>query len=58
MRGWGVAANAENLTPLAALGVPEEPEPREDLPLAYLPRIPEGPTFRELLERAVGWGRR
>ncbi len=46
-----------NLIPLAALGAPEEaPEP-SDVPLAYLPRIPEGFTFRDILERAA-WGRR
>lgn len=44
--------------PLAALGAPEEPLPEPVMPLAYVPRIPEGRTYRELLERAVAWGRR
>lgn len=44
--------------PIAAAAVPEHAELLPDLPLAYLPRLPEAPTYRELLERAVGWGRR
>ncbi|MGI0132486.1 MAG: hypothetical protein ACREDK_05270 [Thermoplasmata archaeon] len=44
--------------PLAALGAPERADVPEDVPLAYLPRIPEGNTYREMLERAVAWGRR
>jgi hypothetical protein len=44
--------------PLAALGAPEEPEVELDLPLAYLPRIPDGRSYREMLERGVAWGRR
>ena len=46
------------LVPLATLAAVAESEAPADLPLAYIPRIPEGPTFREMLERAVGWGRR
>jgi hypothetical protein len=49
---------ARGLVPLAALGVAEERETAPDLPIAYVPRIPEAATFRELLERSVGWGRR
>ncbi len=49
----------EPTIPLAALGAPETPdEIEEDLPLAYIPRIPDSITYREVLERAVGWGRR
>ncbi len=46
-----------NLVPLAALGAPEETPAEPDLPIAYLPHIPEGQTFREILERSA-WGRR
>jgi hypothetical protein len=53
---------AEKWVPLAALAALAAPEVREeetDLPLAYLPRgIPEAGTYREVLERAVNWGRR
>lgn len=49
----------ETAIPLAALGAPERTEDAEpDLPLAYVPRIPESSSYREVLERAVGWGRR
>ncbi len=47
-----------NLIPLAVLGVVEEDEAVPDLPLAYVPRTPGAPTFREMIERAVNWGRR
>jgi hypothetical protein len=47
-----------DLVPLAVLGAAEEPDSSVDLPLAYVPRIPQGPTFRDVIERAVGWGRR
>lgn len=47
-----------NLVPLAVLGVADEDEPLPDLPLAYVPRTPGAPTFREMIERAVNWGRR
>ncbi len=50
--------NLTNLVPLAALAATVETEPTEDLPLAYVPRIPIAANFRELLERSVGWGRR
>ncbi|MCI4332743.1 MAG: hypothetical protein L3K01_03285 [Thermoplasmata archaeon] len=53
---------AERWVPLAALAALTAPEDREeetDVPLAYLPgRIPEAGTYREVLERAVNWGRR
>ena len=53
---------AERWVPLAALAAfaaPEEATNDADLPLAYLPRgIPEANTYREVLERAVNWGRR
>lgn len=48
---------ATNLIPLAALGAPEESPGEPDLPLAYLPRVPEAVTYREILERSA-WGRR
>jgi len=47
-----------NLVPLAALGVVEGGEPLPDLPLAYIPRTPGAPTYREMIERATNWGRR
>ena len=50
--------NLSNLVPLAALAATVDSEPLGDLPIAYVPRIPEAANFRELLERSVGWGRR
>ncbi|MFZ0891191.1 MAG: hypothetical protein WB778_06480 [Thermoplasmata archaeon] len=47
-----------SVVPLAAIGAFAEPLVDPDMPLAYIPRVPDGPTFRELIERAVGWGRR
>ena len=47
-----------SLVPLAALAATIDTEPAEDLPIAYLPRIPAASSYRELLERSVGWGRR
>ncbi len=44
--------------PLAALGVLGKTEYEADLPLAYIPRVPSGPSFRDVIERAVGWSRR
>jgi hypothetical protein len=53
---------AERWIPLAALAAFHSPEERPDdvdVPLAYLPRgIPEANTYRDVLERAVNWGRR
>lgn len=56
--GWAVTRVETNLVPLAVLGVVEEDEAVPDLPLAYVPRTPGAPTFREMIERAVNWGRR
>jgi hypothetical protein len=53
-----VSAVGANLVPLAALGVPEVADAPTDLPMAYIPRMPQGATFRDVLDRAVGWGRR
>ncbi|MGA7860720.1 MAG: hypothetical protein WCB19_02550 [Thermoplasmata archaeon] len=44
--------------PLAALGVLGRVEHEADIPLAYIPRIPLGVSYRDLIERAVGWSRR
>jgi len=44
--------------PLAALAIRDPEDRLPDLPIAYVPRVPEGSTYRELLERAVAWGRR
>ena len=44
--------------PLAALGVPATPEYDPVVPLAYVPRVPHGPSYRDVIERAVGWSRR
>lgn len=54
----GMTEAPQDWIPLAALGAPEDPDLAEDLPLAYIPRIPEGDTYREMIERAVAWGRR
>jgi hypothetical protein len=56
-----VGKEAERWIPLAALAALTAPELPDDLdlPLAYIPRrIPEGGTYREVLERSVNWGRR
>lgn len=55
---WAVTRAESNLIPLAVLGVTEDDESMPDLPLAYVPRTPGAPTFREMIERAVNWGRR
>lgn len=47
-----------DLVPLAALAATIDSEPAEDLPIAYIPRVPSASNYRELLERSVGWGRR
>jgi hypothetical protein len=44
--------------PLAALAARDAEDQLPDLPIAYIPRIPEGRSYRELMERAVSWGRR
>ena len=60
---------AERWVPLAALAAANAPEETDlesevfdaDLPIAYVPRgvgVPGAETFREVLERAVNWGRR
>ncbi len=56
--GTDVTDEKRSVVPLAAIGAFAEPLPDPDMPLAYIPRVPDGRTFRELLERAVGWGRR
>jgi hypothetical protein len=49
---------SENL-PLAALGAIRERDGEGETPLlAYLARIPLASSYREMIERAVGWGRR
>lgn len=48
----------DRLLPLAVLGVPEQGSNEPDLPMAFVPRFPEPRSYRELIERAVGWGRR
>lgn len=44
--------------PLAVLGVLARIEHEADTPLAYIPRVPGGTSYRDVLERAVGWSRR
>ncbi|MFZ0830182.1 MAG: hypothetical protein WCB18_05620 [Thermoplasmata archaeon] len=44
--------------PLAVLGVLARVEHEADTPLAYIPRIPRGTSYREVIEHAVGWSRR
>ena len=54
-----MADEREEWVPLAALGAPAVPEDEiPEIPLAYVPRIPQGVNARELIERAAGWGRR
>jgi hypothetical protein len=56
-----VSSEAERWIPLAALAALAAPEPAEeaDLPIAYIPReVANAVTYREVLERAVNWGRR
>jgi hypothetical protein len=44
--------------PLAVLGVLGRVEHEAEIPLAYIPRLPVGASYRDLIERAVGWSRR
>lgn len=44
--------------PLPALGAKVEADPEVDVPLAYIPRLPRGLSYRDMIERAVGWSRR
>ena len=56
-----MSTEAERWVPLAALAALATPDPAEDadLPIAYIPReVPGATTYREVLERAVNWGRR
>jgi hypothetical protein len=58
LEGIYVVVTKSSLIPLAALGAPEEPDLDTSSPLAYVPRIPEGSSYQQLIERAVNWGRR
>jgi hypothetical protein len=53
-----VSESKTDAIPLAALGVLGRVEHEADVPLAYIPRVPLGSSYRELIERAVGWSRR
>jgi hypothetical protein len=44
--------------PLTALGALGRIDHEAELPLAYIPRIPLGVSYRDVIERAVGWSRR
>lgn len=44
--------------PLAVLGVLGRVGNETEIPLAYIPRVPLGPSYRDVIERAVGWSRR
>ena len=44
--------------PLAVLGVLARVEHEADTPLAYIPRVPGSLSYRDMIERAVGWSRR
>jgi hypothetical protein len=46
------------MLPFAALAVMDDVDKPVDAPLAYLPRAPDGRSFREMIERGVGWSRR
>jgi hypothetical protein len=57
--GDGMMSEQENdPIPLAALGVLGRLDREADIPLAYIPRIPLGSSYRDVIERAVGWSRR
>jgi hypothetical protein len=53
-----VSESKTDAIPLAALGVLGRVEHEADVPLAYIPRVPLGSSYREVIERAVGWSRR
>jgi hypothetical protein len=53
-----VSEGKTDAIPLAVLGVLARVEHEADVPLAYIPRIPLGTSYRDLIERAVGWSRR
>jgi hypothetical protein len=53
-----MSRDAIDRVPLAALAARDPEEQLPDLPIAYIPRLPDGRTYREVVERAVGWGRR
>jgi hypothetical protein len=44
--------------PLAALAVLDEAGMDPNVPIVYIPRIPLGSSYRDVIERAVGWSRR
>ena len=53
-----MSRNSTESLPLAAIAVRDLDERLPDLPIAYVPRIPDGRTYRDVMERAVAWGRR
>jgi hypothetical protein len=53
-----VSESKTDVIPLAALGVLGRVEHEADVPLAYIPRVPVGFSYRDVIERAVGWSRR
>ncbi len=57
--GGGMMSESKTeAVPLAVLGVLARVEHEADTPLAYIPRVPLGPSYRDVIERAVGWSRR
>ncbi len=58
VRGGRLSENSEKWVPLAAVAALREEAPEPALPIAYVPRIPEGRSFREMIERGVAWSRR
>lgn len=53
-----MSLNPTGPVPLAALAARDADDRLPDLPIAYVPRVPEGRSYGDLLERAVAWGRR
>jgi len=56
--GKELTGEKTEVIPLAALGVLGRVEHETELALAYVPRVPRGVSYRDVIERAVGWSRR
>jgi hypothetical protein len=56
--GRNMSEQKTDAIPLTALGVLGRVDQEVDVPLAYIPRVPLGASYRDVIERAVGWSRR
>jgi hypothetical protein len=56
--GCMMSGQKTDAIPLAVLGVLDRVEHEAEIPLAYIPRVPSGTSYRDVIERAVGWSRR